>query len=174
MARSRRRPGARTAAAPRAPPACARPSATTPTAGRSAPPTIAACGAITLNAADLQRRARLPIHGSGMSLEELNAIRRLQALVELTRLVGEEESSDALLDEIARLLADTVGFSGVVINVHRPAWDDLQAVAVVGPQEMRDELLGATYPLDHFTNVALDERFERRGAYFIPDGAVDW
>src|SRR5919197_901928 len=109
-----------------------------------------------------------------MSLEELTAIRRLEALVELTRLVGAEGPGDAFLDEVARLLADTVGFSGVVINVHRPAWDDFEAVAVVGPEEMRDELLGATYPLDDFTAIALDERFERRGAYFIPDGAVDW
>jgi diguanylate cyclase (GGDEF)-like protein len=109
-----------------------------------------------------------------MSLEELTAIRRLEALVELTRLVGAEGPGDAFLDEVARLLADTVGFSGVVINVHRPAWDDFEAVAVVGAQDMRDELLGATYPLDDFTKLALDERFERRGAYFIPDGAVDW
>jgi diguanylate cyclase (GGDEF)-like protein len=106
-----------------------------------------------------------------MSLEELTAIRRLQALVELTRLVGEEERGGAFLDEIAQLLSETVGFAGVVINVHRPAWDDFQAVAVVGSQEMRDELLGATYSVEEF---ALDERFERRGAYFIPEGEIDW
>jgi diguanylate cyclase (GGDEF)-like protein len=106
-----------------------------------------------------------------MSLEELTAIGRLQALVELTRLVGEEGRDDAFLDEIAQLLADTVGFAGIVINVYRPAWDDLQAVSVVGSREMRDELLGGTYGVEEFV---LDARFERRGAYFIPEGAVDW
>ena len=80
-----------------------------------------------------------------MSLEELTAIGRLQALVELTRLVGEEGRGDAFLDDIAQLLADTVGFAGIVINVYRPAWDDFQAVSVVGSREMRDELLGGTY-----------------------------
>jgi diguanylate cyclase (GGDEF)-like protein len=106
-----------------------------------------------------------------MSYDDLTAIRRLQTLVELTRLAGEEERGDAFLGEIARLLAETVGFTGVVINVHRPAWDDFQAVAVVGSPQMRDELLGATYSVAEF---ALDERFDRRGAYFIPEGAIDW
>ncbi len=106
-----------------------------------------------------------------MSHEELTAIRRLEALVELTRLVGDDGHGDAFLHDIARLLSETMGFAGVVINVHRPAWDDFEAVAVAGSQEMRDELLGATYSIDEF---ALDERFERRGAYFIPAGEIDW
>jgi diguanylate cyclase (GGDEF)-like protein len=106
-----------------------------------------------------------------MSREELTAIERLEALVELTRLVGEEGRGDAFLHDIARLLSETMGFTGVVINVHRPAWDDFEAVAVVGSEEMRRELLGATYSVEEFM---LDERFERRGAYFIPDGAIDW
>jgi diguanylate cyclase (GGDEF)-like protein len=109
-----------------------------------------------------------------MPFEDLTAIRRLEALVELTRLVGEEGHGDALLDAIARLLAETVGFAGVVINVFRPAWDDFEAVAVAGSEAMRDELRGATYPREQFVATTLDERFERRGAYFVPEGAVDW
>src|SRR4051794_30465039 len=109
-----------------------------------------------------------------MSREDLTAITRLQALLELTSLVGGEESIPSLLDATAQLLADTVGFHGIVINVHRPEWDDFQAVAVVGPEQMREELLGATYDRGEFAAVALDERFARRGAYFIPEGAVDW
>jgi len=106
-----------------------------------------------------------------MPRQELTAIRRLEALVQLTRLVGEEGHGDAFLHDIARLLSETMGFTGVVINVHRPAWDDFEAVAVVGSEAMREELLGATYSVEEFV---LDERFERRGAYFIPDGAIDW
>src|SRR3954454_16727013 len=62
-----------------------------------------------------------------MSREDLTAITRLQALLELTSLVGGEESIPSLLDATAQLLADTVGFHGIVINVHRPEWDDFQA-----------------------------------------------
>jgi diguanylate cyclase (GGDEF)-like protein len=109
-----------------------------------------------------------------MAIEDLTAISRLQALMELTRLVGGEESIPSLLDAIAQLLADTVGFEGVVINVHRAEWDDFEAVAVVGSEQMREELLGATYDNRQFTDLALDQRFARRGAYFIPEGAVDW
>src|SRR3954451_12953579 len=109
-----------------------------------------------------------------MSLEDLTAIARLQALMELTRLVGGEESIPSLLDAIAQLLGDTVGFRGVVINVYRPEWDHFEAVAVVGSEQMREELLGETYDHAQFTDLILDERFARRGAYFIPEGSVDW
>src|SRR5215210_1204855 len=108
-----------------------------------------------------------------MPAEDLNAIRRLQGLMEITRLVGGDESIASVLAAIARMLTETVGFSGVVINVYRPQWDDYEAAAVMGPSAMRDELLGQTYPASWIALV-LDERFRRRGAYFVPDGAIDW
>ena len=39
---------------------------------------------------------------------------------------------------------------------------------------MREALLGATYDRAHWLALVLDERFARRGAYFIPEGALDW
>ena len=39
---------------------------------------------------------------------------------------------------------------------------------------MREELLGATYDGLLDRRSSLDERFDRRGAYFIPEGALDW
>jgi len=105
--------------------------------------------------------------------EDLNAIRRLQALMEVTRVVGGDESIQTVLDAIARVLTETVGFAGVVINVYRPQWDDFEAATVVGPEKMVDDLLGATYEAS-WIHVVLDERFDRRGAYFIPEGSLDW
>jgi diguanylate cyclase (GGDEF)-like protein len=105
--------------------------------------------------------------------EDLNAIRRLQALMEVTRVVGGDESIQSVLDAIARVLTETVGFAGVVINVYRPQWDDYEAATVVGPPKMCEDLLGATYEAS-WINVVLDERFDRRGAYFIPEGSLDW
>jgi diguanylate cyclase (GGDEF)-like protein len=110
---------------------------------------------------------------SAMPAEDLNAIRRLQGLMEITRLAGTDESTPSVLEAIARVLTQTVGFSGVVINLYRPQWDDYEATTVMGSEEMQRELLGATYPAAWLQKV-LDERFLRRGAYFIPDGAVDW
>src|SRR4051812_48802632 len=108
-----------------------------------------------------------------VSMEDVHAIRRVQALIEVTRLVGGTESIQSVLDAIAHVLTETVGFAGVVINVYRPEWDDYEAATVVGPAEMVEELLGATYDAD-WINVVLDERFDRRGAYFIPEGSLDW
>jgi diguanylate cyclase (GGDEF)-like protein len=106
-------------------------------------------------------------------VEDVHAIRRVQALIEVTRLVGGTESIQTVLDAIAHVLTETVGFAGVVINVYRPQWDDYEAATVVGPAKMVNELLGATYDAD-WIKVVLDERFDRRGAYFIPEGSLDW
>ena len=111
-------------------------------------------------------------HGA-VPTEDLNAIRRLQALMDITRVVGGDESIPSVLDAIARVLTDTVGFAGVVINVYRPQWDDYEAATVLGPPEMREQLLGATYDAS-WIELVLDERFDRRGAYFIPEGSLDW
>jgi diguanylate cyclase (GGDEF)-like protein len=108
-----------------------------------------------------------------VATEDIHAIRRVQALIEVTRLVGGTESIQSVLDAIAHVLTETVGFAGVVINVYRPQWDDYEAATVVGPPEMVGQLLGATYDAD-WIHVILDERFDRRGAYFIPEGSLDW
>jgi diguanylate cyclase (GGDEF)-like protein len=108
-----------------------------------------------------------------VATEDINAIRRLHALMDITRVVSGDESIPAVLDAIAHVLTETVGFAGVVINVYRPQWDDYEAASVVGPAEMREQLLGATYDAS-WIELVLDERFDRRGAYFIPEGALDW
>jgi diguanylate cyclase (GGDEF)-like protein len=111
-------------------------------------------------------------HGA-VSTGDIHAIRRLQALMDITRLVGGAESIPSVLDAIARVLSETVGFAGVVINVYRPKWDDYEAATVVGAPEMREKLLGATYDAS-WIDIVLDDRFDRRGAYFIPEGSFDW
>src|SRR3954451_14406667 len=93
--------------------------------------------------------------------------------MEVTRVVGGDESIQSVLDAIARALTETVGFAGVVINVYRPQWDDYEAATVVGPEKMVEDLLGATYDAS-WLHVVLDDRFDRRGAYFIPEGSLDW
>jgi diguanylate cyclase (GGDEF)-like protein len=105
--------------------------------------------------------------------EDVHAIRRVQALIEVTRVVGGTESIKSVLDAIAHVLTETAGFAGVVINVYRPQWDDYEAATVVGPPEMVERLTGQTYDAS-WIHVILDERFDRRGAFFIPEGLLDW
>jgi diguanylate cyclase (GGDEF)-like protein len=108
-----------------------------------------------------------------MPNHDLSAIHRLQGLMDILHLVG-EESIPTLLTAITAMLAKTIGFTGVVINVYRPQWDDFEVATASGSEEMSQALLGATYDRAQFVAETLDARFERRGAYFIPEGAVDW
>jgi diguanylate cyclase (GGDEF)-like protein len=108
-----------------------------------------------------------------MATNDLSAIRRLQGLMDILHLAG-DESIPVLLDAITAMLTETVGYAGVVINIYRPEWDDFEVATAAGSQEMRDALLGETYDREVFLRETLDERFKRRGAYYIPDGAFDW
>jgi diguanylate cyclase (GGDEF)-like protein len=109
-----------------------------------------------------------------MPIDDLIAIRRLQGLMDITNLVSGEEAIPSLLDEVARVLAQTVGFAGVAINVYRPQWDDFQVTTVVGAPEMHATLMGETYDRAAWLPIVCNEQFARRGAYFIADGAFDW
>ena len=109
-----------------------------------------------------------------MPADNLIAISRLQRLMDMTDLMVGDDAIPKLLEEIAHVLEETVGFAGVVINAYRPQWDDFEVTSVAGSPQMREALLGATYDRAQWLPVVLDERFARRGAYFIPEGAVDW
>jgi diguanylate cyclase (GGDEF)-like protein len=91
----------------------------------------------------------------------------LRALLEVTRLVGSEGDVHAVLEAVAATISETLGFRTVAINLYRPAWDDFQIAIVHGNEQARSLLLGHADPLERWAAV-LDERFERRGAYWIP------
>jgi diguanylate cyclase (GGDEF)-like protein len=73
---------------------------------------------------------------------------------------------DAALDGIGRLIGETLGYRSVVINVHRPAWDDFIASTVYGDDEVRAALLGTTHSWAEWAPL-LHDRFNRRGAQII-------
>jgi PAS domain S-box-containing protein len=98
---------------------------------------------------------------------------RLRGLLHVTRLVRSESDLPTLLDELARTVAESLGFRTVVVNLYRPAWDAFQVTAVHGNDEARELLLGETRDSSTWVPL-LDERFERRGAYLIPHGEFDW
>jgi diguanylate cyclase (GGDEF)-like protein len=79
----------------------------------------------------------------------------------------------SVLQQIAGTTARSLGFRTIVINLHRPAWDDFQTVVVHGSDEARRVLLGQSSTWEEWTPL-LDERFERGGAYFIEQDAFDW
>ena len=117
--------------------------------------------------------------------QELGAVvattKRLQGLLDVARAVEDEAGLDALLREIARTVAEDLGWA-VVINLYRPACDDFVVATGHGiPAEGGAILEGARYEWAVWTPL-LDERYERRGAYLVPvedpadedDGVARW
>jgi diguanylate cyclase (GGDEF)-like protein/putative nucleotidyltransferase with HDIG domain len=80
---------------------------------------------------------------------------------------------EPVLQAVARTMQACLGFGTVVVNLHRPAWDDFETVVVVGSDDAREVLLGQTSSVDDWA-LLLDPRFERRGAYHVKDGEYDW
>jgi len=101
------------------------------------------------------------------------ALTRLRGLLEAARAVRAGGDVHPLLEAIARVISVSLGFRTVVINLHRPAWDDFEVVVVHGSDEARRVLLGTTRSWAGW-QALLDPRFERRGTYLIPAGEFDW
>jgi diguanylate cyclase (GGDEF)-like protein len=97
----------------------------------------------------------------------------LHSLLEITKAVRSGEDVACVLDAIARVVAETLGFETVVLNIYRPEWDDFYVETVHGNADVREALLGSAYEWDSWTPL-LDPKFMRAGAYFIPNDAYDW
>jgi diguanylate cyclase (GGDEF)-like protein len=97
----------------------------------------------------------------------------LRSLLEITKAVRSGADVDSVVDAIARVVGETLGFQTVVLNVYRPEWDDFYVATVRGHESVREALLGSVYDWSSWTPL-LDDRFSRAGAYFIPNDAFDW
>ncbi len=102
-----------------------------------------------------------------------SALPHLRGLLEVLRLQRLEQEPAVLLERIAEILGESLGFRAVVVNLYRPQWDDFEVVAAHGNEEARDLLLGTTTTLSAWAPM-LDERFRRGDVYFIPHGELDW
>jgi diguanylate cyclase (GGDEF)-like protein len=97
----------------------------------------------------------------------------LHSLVEITRAVRSGADVGSVVDAIARVVAERLGYGTVVLNVYRPEWDDFYVETVHGSDDVREALLGSVYDWDSWKPL-LDPKFMRAGAYFIPNDAFDW
>jgi diguanylate cyclase (GGDEF)-like protein len=101
------------------------------------------------------------------------ALARLRGLLEAARAVRAGGDLQPLLEAIARVISVSLGFGTVVINLHRPAWDDFEVAIVHGTEEGRRLLLGTARSWESW-QALLDPRFERRGTYLIPRDEFEW
>jgi diguanylate cyclase (GGDEF)-like protein len=104
----------------------------------------------------------------------LDMLVRLGAMFERTASVRDESDVQEVLEGVARTIGEVLGYGAVVVNVYRPAFDDMLTAAAVGSEESVRQLLGTVSPNETWTPLLAD-RFRRRGgAYFVPDGEFDW
>ena len=101
------------------------------------------------------------------------ALARLRGLLEAARAVRAGGDLQPLLEAIARAISVSLGFGTVVINLHRPAWDDFEVAIVHGSEEARRVLLGTTRSWEGW-QALLDPRFERSGTFLIPHDEFEW
>jgi diguanylate cyclase (GGDEF)-like protein len=101
------------------------------------------------------------------------ALARLRGLLEAARAVRAGGDLQPLLEAIARAISVSLGFGTVVINLHRPAWDDFEVAIVHGSEEARRVLLGTTRSWAGWQEL-LDARFERSGTFLIPHDEFEW
>jgi diguanylate cyclase (GGDEF)-like protein len=111
-----------------------------------------------------------PGPGDAGSFEQIT---RLHELLEAATLERDHVHLEATLERIGHAVCETLGLRVIVVNLYRPAWDDFVAATVLGPAEVRAELVGATYTRESW-DVLLDDRFLHRGAYVIRNGQFDW
>jgi len=97
----------------------------------------------------------------------------LRAVLDVPRAVRSGVDIGSVLSTIARAVSEALGFQTVVMNVYRPEWDDFYVAAVHGSESVRAVLLGSVYDCDTW-KALLQPRFQRAGAYFIPNKAFDW
>jgi diguanylate cyclase (GGDEF)-like protein len=112
-------------------------------------------------------------HRAQVRPDKLQTIARLGTMFERTALVRGEEDLGEVLEDVCRTIGELLGYRAVVVNVYRPAFDDMVTSAAIGTEDSIEALMGQSSPRESWVPL-LDERFARRGAYFVPAGHFDW
>jgi len=106
-----------------------------------------------------------------VAIEADVALRALRGLIEVQARALDEDLGGAL-QEVVEQLARVLDVQAVAINLHRPAWDDFEIVAIHAPPDIISALRGGTVPRSTVDRLT-DPAFDVGGAYFIPAGAID-
>jgi diguanylate cyclase (GGDEF)-like protein len=106
--------------------------------------------------------------------DTLTTLARLGTMFERTATVRDESDLQEVLEDVARAIGEVLGYRAVVVNVYRPAFDDMLTAAAVGSEDSLQQLLGTVSPNDTWTPLLADRFRRREGAYFVPDGEFDW
>ncbi len=103
--------------------------------------------------------------------DPIDAISPLEALLELPRSAGEDTLDDFLVT-VADTVCRSAGFASVVINLYRPAWDDYEAVLVIG--DGAEELFGKTTESACFRRIFVEAAQPLPGVFFLTEESGFW
>jgi diguanylate cyclase (GGDEF)-like protein len=106
-----------------------------------------------------------------VSSSPLSLLASVRGALEAARGVRTREDLEAALERIGGVISEACGYGSVVVNVHRPEWDDFEAVTIHGSPAARDKLRGTTQTWAQW-GPYLSPRHERRGAHHVLTGAV--
>jgi two-component system cell cycle sensor histidine kinase/response regulator CckA len=106
----------------------------------------------------------LPPRDPGES--DVLALARLKPLFDVAALTRDGGDVDDLLEALAETIATGLGWSTVVVNIYRAAWDDFQVTTVHSSDAARRALLATTGEWAQWSPL-LEERFYRRGVYLV-------
>jgi diguanylate cyclase (GGDEF)-like protein len=113
---------------------------------------------------------------------ELGALAHLRGLLEVAHAMRERGGLEPVLEAIARAVATSLGWRVVVVNLHRPAFDDFEVRVVHGGSAHgREALMGTTNSRATWDGM-LDARFDCGGVFVVrheehawaTDGMVTW
>lgn len=85
----------------------------------------------------------------------------------------QSQGRTAVLETLASGIEAEAGFSSVVVNLFRSDQGDYEVQVLRGPDELREAIGGEALSRDSWMDL-LESRFERFGAYFIPEGDGNW
>ncbi|MGZ4277450.1 MAG: diguanylate cyclase [Solirubrobacteraceae bacterium] len=98
----------------------------------------------------------------------------LRGLLDVAEAMREQGGLEPVLEAIACAVAMSLGWRVVVVNLHRPAFDDFEVRVVYGGSAAgRERLMGTTNSRAAW-EAMLHPRFERQGAYVVPHQDHDW
>ena len=97
----------------------------------------------------------------------------LEALLELPR-SAREDSLDEFLVTVADTVCRTAGFTTVVLNLYRPAWDDYEVSLVVGQPESVEALMDTATPRGAFRRIFSEAAQPIPGVFFLAEESDFW
>ena len=108
-----------------------------------------------------------------LSPDPIDRVPPLEALLELSRSASEDPLED-FLTTVAETVCRTAGFTTVVLNLFRPAWDDYEVVLVVGSEESVDVLMGTVASRSVFRRIFAQADQRLPGVFFLPEESRLW